>query len=81
MWRTERSRRVTTALLCLPILMALGCQSGFRKQTHSAQRCLSNDPRYVPAGAEFKLENQKKALAAYKLESEQRRAALAQDDQ
>ena len=81
MWQTECSRRVTTALLCLPMLLALGCQSGFRKQTHAAQRCLSNDPRYVPSRAEFKLENQTQALAAYKLECEQRRAALARDDQ
>lgn len=81
MWRTERSRRVITAVLCLPMMLALGCQSGFRKQPRAAQQCLSSDPRYAPSGAEFKLENQKKALAAYKLESEQRRAALAQDDQ
>ena len=81
MWRTECSRRVTTALMCLPLLLALGCQSGFRKQPHASQQCLSNDPRYVPSGAEFKLENQTKALAEYKLERDQRRAALAKDDQ
>ena len=79
MWRTERSRRVTTAVLCLPMLLALGCQSGFRKPTHAAQRCLSNDPRYVPAGAEFKFENQTQALEAYKFEKQ--RAALAKVDQ
>ena len=81
MWRTECSRRVTSAVLCLPMLLALGCQSGFRKQTHASQRCLSSDPRYVSSGAEFKLENQTKALAAYKQECDQRRAALAKDDQ
>lgn len=81
MWRTECSRRVITAVLCLPMLLALGCQSGFRKQTHASQRCLSSDPRYVPSGAEFKLENQTKALEEYKLERDQRRTALAKDDQ
>ncbi len=81
MWRTECSRSVTTAVLCLPMLLAFGCQSGFRKQPHASQRCLSHDPRYVPSGAEFKLENQTKALEAYKLECNQRRAALAKDDQ
>jgi hypothetical protein len=72
---------VITAVLCLPLLLAVGCQSRFRKQPHAAQQCLSSDPRYFPSGAEFKLENQKKALAAYKLECEQRRATLAKDDQ
>ena len=82
MWRTERSRRVTTAVLCLPMLLALGCQSGFRKQTHAAQRCLSNDPRYTPAPAESKLSNQQvQALEEYKLERKKQRASLDGDAQ
>ncbi len=80
MWRMECSRRVTTAVLCLPMLLSLGCQSGFRKQTHASQRCLSEDPRYVPTGAQVKLgKNQIEALEAYKLEKQ--RAALANIDQ
>lgn len=81
MWQTESTRKVTTAVLCLPMLLALGCQSGFRKQPHAAQQCLSNDHRYVPSGPEFKLENQLQALEAYKLERDQQRAALTKDDQ
>lgn len=82
MLRTKCSRRMTTAVLCLPMLLALGCQSGFRKQPHASQRCLSSDPRYVSSGAELKFDkNQMKALEAYKLERDQRRAALAKDDQ
>ncbi|MBC7819229.1 MAG: hypothetical protein IAG10_20265 [Planctomycetaceae bacterium] len=73
---------MTTAVLCLPMLLPLGCQSGFRKQTHAAQRCLSSDPRCVSSGAEVKLDkNQTKALEAYKLEREKRRAGLDEDAQ
>lgn len=69
MWRTECSRRMTTAVLCLPMLLALGCQSGFRKQPHAAQRCLSHDPRYAPAPLKSKLSKQQaQALEEYKLE-------------
>lgn len=81
MRRFDCSGRVAVAVLCLPFLFSAGCQSGFRKPTHAAQRCLSSDPRYRPAGPEFRLENQTKALEEYKLECEARRAALAQDDQ
>ena len=77
MWRTECSRRVTTAVLCLPMLLALGCQSGFRKQTHTSQRCLSNDPRYTPAPSEFKWSKQQiQAMEEYKLEHQKQRAGL-----
>ena len=82
MWRTECSRKVTTALLCLPMLLALGCQSGFRKQTHAAQRCLSHDPRYTPAPSEFKPSNhQAQALEEYKLGHQKQRAGLDDDTQ
>ncbi|MFM9966184.1 MAG: hypothetical protein ACKV2Q_33825 [Planctomycetaceae bacterium] len=62
--------RLTTSLLCLLMLLATGCQSGFRKQLHASQRCLSSDPRYTPVAAEFRLENPTQALAANKLERE-----------
>lgn len=66
--------RLTTSLLCLLMLLTTGCQSGFRKQLHASQRCLSSDPRYTPTSAEFRLESQTRALEAYKLERDQRRA-------
>ena len=73
---------MTTAVLCLPMLLALGCQSGFRKQTHASQRCLSSDPRYTPAPSEFKLSNQQvQALEEYKLERKKQRASLDDDAQ
>ena len=82
MWRTECSRRMTTAVLCLPMLLALGCQTGFRKQTHASQRCLSNDPRYTPVASEFKPSKQQlQALEEYKHERQKQRAGLADDAQ
>ena len=82
MWRTECSRRLTTAVLCLPMLLALGCQNGFRKQTHAAQRCLSNDPRYTPAPSGFKQSKQQvQALEEYKLERQKQRAGLDDNSQ
>ncbi len=82
MWRMECSRRVTTAALCLPLLLALGCQTGFRKQTHASQRCLSNDPRYTPAPSEFKRSKpQVQSLEEYKLQRKKQRAGLDDDAQ
>jgi hypothetical protein len=78
--RTHCVRIVAAVVLCLPMLLAIGCQSGIRQQTAATRNDFLNDgPNDVPAGAEFLLENQKQALEEYKLEREKLRAGLEDD--
>jgi len=70
MWRTEYPQRVMTAAMCLPLLLALGCQSTIHKGPRAAQRCLSEDPRYTPIDADSRQPNPMKAGEACQHERE-----------
>ena len=81
MRRNEISQSFAIAALCLLMLSVVGCGTGIRKQTPASQGDLVDTPQYFPAGPEFKLENQTRALEEYKLEREKLRAGLDKDDQ
>ena len=80
MWHNEKAWSCEFALSCLIMLSVVGCRTEIKPQTPSPYYLLDGH-EYCPSGPEFKLSNQVQALEEYKLERDQRRAALAKDDQ
>ena len=70
------SASVTMLLLCPLMLAATGCQTTVGGQTLPSAYYLKDDVQYYPAGPEFKLSNQVRALEEYKLEREKLRAGV-----
>ena len=73
------SASVTMLLLCPLMLAATGCQTTVGGQTLPSAYYLKDDVQYYPAGPEFKLSNQVRALEEYKLEREKLRAGVEED--
>ena len=67
------------ALLSPLMFSAVGCQTTVGGQTLPSPSYLKDDVQYFPAGPEFKLTNQVRALEEYKLEREKLRAGLDDD--
>ena len=66
------------AVLCcglVPLAVA-GCQSSIGGQTLPSAYYLRDDVQYYPAGPEFLLPNQKRALEEYRLEQESIRQGI-----
>ena len=51
-------------------MLATGCQTSVGGQTLPSAFYLEDDTQYYPAGAEFKLANQKERLDEYRLQRE-----------
>ena len=78
------SARLVIALICPLMLAVAGCQRSVGVSSPSVLATngfLIEDTQYFPAGPEFKLENQTRALEEYKREREKLRAGLDDDDQ
>lgn len=73
------STSVTMLLLCPLMLAATGCQTTVGGQTLPSAYYLKDDVQYYPAGPEFKLSNQVRALEEYKLDREKLRAGVEED--
>ncbi len=73
------SASVTMLLLCPLMLAATGCQTTVGGQTLPSAYYLKDDVQYYPAGPEFKLSNQVRALEEYKLDREKLRAGVEED--
>ncbi len=73
------SASVTMLLLCPLMLAATGCQTSVGGQTLPSPYYLKDDVQYYPAGPEFKLSNQVRALEEYKLDREKLRAGVEED--
>jgi hypothetical protein len=75
------SALLTITLLCPMMASLVGCQTTVGGQTLPSPWYLKDDVQYFPAGPEFKLSNQVRALEEYKLEREKLRAGIEDEGQ